>query len=185
MTSLRAFHRSLRISSIIDPTLGPSAEARTMLASGRASLVPSPYSSRPTTSSTPDALPSMPIRGAHYAHVSDSTTIYATSDWTSARSLHEADNGSGGIGSWAAAKLWRGVGWMLGVAPYSPAPAADLEEKGEKEAMLLRSGRGSDGCPGSACRACPTPHGTSAARTAGGCTPRATWTATSPSSAEL
>ncbi|KAL8291463.1 hypothetical protein RQP46_002441 [Phenoliferia psychrophenolica] len=151
LSSLRTFHRSLSITSIIDPTLLPSLEARTILASGRASLVPSsPFlHNHPSLSNSPNALPAMPIRGAHYSHPSDATTYYANSDWSDGRELLAGSPAgtAGGLASWAGSKLWRGVGWIFGVEPYQAAPQVDVDmvEKGEKNIRRPTSGGGGGG----------------------------------------
>lgn len=143
LTSLRAFYRCLRVTSIVDPSLAPSSEARAILARHSAGIVPlSSHSHIHTPHSDPNYLPHMPDRSAHYAFVSESNS-YVPSE-------SREGGGGGGAGAWLGAKVMGAVGWLLGVDSYEVAKEQrDRDvEKGEKEAMLLRDGRGSEGMPG-------------------------------------
>lgn len=142
LSSLRAFYRCLRVTSIVDPSLAPSSEARAILARHSAGIVPlSAHSHSDTPHSDPNYLPHMPDRSAHYAFVSESNS-YVPSEGR--------EGGGGGAGAWLGAKVMGAVGWLLGVDSYDVArEQQDRDvEKGEKEAMLLREGRGSEGMPG-------------------------------------
>lgn len=141
--SLRAFHRCLRISFIVDPTLAPSAEARDIFIRHTANIVPlSSQSHLHGPPRDPNHLPPMPDRSAHYAWVSE------TNSWVPS----EQETGKGaGVVTWLGAKVMGAVGWLMGVEPFEKARSRSAEgdvEKGEKQAMLLREGRGSDSIPG-------------------------------------
>ncbi|ORY76555.1 hypothetical protein BCR35DRAFT_305803 [Leucosporidium creatinivorum] len=144
LTSLRAFYRCLRVTSIVDPSLAPSSEARAILARHSAGIVPlSAHSHSHTPHSDPNYLPHMPDRSAHYAFVSESNS-YVPSEGRGGGGV------GGGAGTWLGAKVLGAVGWLLGFDSYDVAKEQrDRDvEKGEKEAMLLREGRGSEGMPG-------------------------------------
>lgn len=83
----------------------------------------------------------MPDRSAHYAWVSE------TNSWVPS----EPERGkSAGVGTWLGAKVLGAVGWLMGIEPFDPI-REDVKgdvEKGEKQAMLLREGRGSEGMAG-------------------------------------
>lgn len=140
--ALRAFWRCLRISSIIDPSLAPSSEAQAILARHSAGIVPLSAHSHFHLAPHADLLPHFTDRSAHYAFVSESTSYAHTEG--------EGSPASAGVGTWLGAKVMGAVGWLMGIDSYEKAQRGEDEdvEKGEKQAMLLREGRGSEGMPG-------------------------------------
>ncbi|GAA5889545.1 hypothetical protein JCM5296_005981 [Sporobolomyces johnsonii] len=136
IASLRAYNHTLHIPFIISPDTLPSSEVQALLSKHRAEIIPLPSSylqSADHPSHHPDWLPNMPDR-AHYAQVSDhsATYSYISSHMRSssgAAGRTEASRPSNrGIGTWIGAKLWGGVGWLLGVQPYEVPPGQALAD---------------------------------------------------------
>ncbi|GAA5853055.1 hypothetical protein JCM9279_003797 [Rhodotorula babjevae] len=150
---LRRYHRALFTPAVVSPSQVPSAELRALLERHRADIVPLSSAFHPPTivdPSTlhPDDLPHAPDRAtAFYASVSDGAWSYDVEHarWGSSASHASrsagADGGAGasasasggGAAQWLGAKLWGGVGWLLGVPSYDAAATLEEEAKALRE----------------------------------------------------
>ncbi|GAA6006095.1 uncharacterized protein JCM10292_006547 [Rhodotorula paludigena] len=139
LVSLRRYSLALVTASIISPTQVPSSELASLLERHRARLIPLDRAVPPATSSVPparifdpDRLPAMPDRAAYYAEASDGAWSYSSARHgaRAADTAADAPGASGGVAAWVGAKLWTGMGWLMGVPRFGSAPLSE-DEKGD------------------------------------------------------
>ncbi|BGP43253.1 hypothetical protein JCM10450v2_007398 [Rhodotorula kratochvilovae] len=133
---LRRYHRALYTPSIVSPSQLPSSELRTLLDRHRADIVPLSSTFHPPTLVAPhehtDDLPAAPDRRtAFYASVSDGAWSYDPEHgrWASSATRESTPPQGGGVGAWVGAKVWGGIGWLLGVPSQTEATARGTVEK--------------------------------------------------------
>ncbi|GAA5942518.1 uncharacterized protein JCM15063_000023 [Sporobolomyces koalae] len=135
LSAVRRYNRAIHTPYVISPHALPSGELRALLEQHRATIVPlasDAYAVEPEHD--PDFLPSHLDR-AHYVRASEASAAYSyiSSHFrssTAGSGPGESVNAkSGGVSTWIGAKLWGGIGWMLGVQPYEE--QSQLAEKGE------------------------------------------------------
>lgn len=145
--TVRLYNKAIHVPFVISPHALPSSELRALLSNHRAEIVALPSSVHPASShhDSPDWLPSHLDR-AQYMRASEASAAYSYVSRrmrSSSEAFDEVDAKAtrSGAATWVSAKVWGGLGWLMGVQPYESTEAQNQEnEKGEAAKENGRTG---------------------------------------------